>query len=249
MSAAVLAAIAGALAVWCVVPAAAAGRARRTLGPRSVVVVLSGVVLTGAWVWPPTLAAALAAAGLLWLWRGSRARAARRRTGAAVIEVCDVLAGELAAGRPSSDALVEAAAAWTGWQGVVDAADLGADVPAAIRAAARSPGADGLRLLAAGWEVSHRTGRGLTATVLRVAADLRAESATQRVIDSELASARSTARLVAVLPALAWLMAMGAGGDPLGFLLGTPVGLGCLLVGVLLQLVGLGWIEGLAGRS
>jgi tight adherence protein B len=219
------------------------------VGRGLVATVAGGVGVGCVLVWPPTLAAVVAVGGAAMLWHQGRARRARRRTGAAVIEVCDVLAGELAAGRPPDHALEEARTAWPPWRQVVDGARLGADVPVAIRAAGELPGAEALRLLAAGWEVSHRTGHGLSATIGRVAADTRAEAATHRIVDSELASARSTARLVAALPVPAWLMSLGAGGDPFDFLLDSAPGLGCLLAGLGLQVLGLWWIERLASRS
>ena len=158
-------------------------------------------------------------------------------------EVCDLLAAELAAGRPTEAALEEAARAWPEIRPVADACRLGGDVPAAFREVARRPGAAGLRLLGAAWDVSHRTGGGLAGATRRVADAVRREQATRRVVAGELASARATARLMAGLPVVALLMGSGAGADAVGVLLRTPLGLACLAAGLALEFAGLWWIE------
>jgi tight adherence protein B len=139
------------------------------------------------------------------------------------------------------------AEAWPVVAPVSAAFEVGADVPAALRTVATAqPGAGDLRLLAAAWHVAHRTGQGLASAVDRVALDLVAARRTRRVVEGELASARATARLVAGLPLLAWAMGAGAGGSPLAFLLGSPLGWACLAAGSACGLAGLWWIEAIA---
>jgi tight adherence protein B len=187
------------------------------------------------------LLATLAAGRLLWS-RRARARAAEE-TSRRMLEACELVAAELAAGRPGEAALDESVEAWPAIRAVADSCRLGGDVPAALRALSRTPGADGLRLLAGAWVVSQRTGSGLAETTRRVAEAVRRDQATARVVAGELASARATARLVAGLPILALLMGSGAGADPWRFLLATPLGLACLAAGLAVGFAGLWWIE------
>ena len=197
---------------------------------------LAGIVLATVW-----------GAHRLWRGRTMRKRAAAERT--RVREACEHLAAELAAGQPPGAALRRSSEACPALAEAAEVLALGGDVPSALRVAADVPGREPLRLLAAGWQVAHRTGLGLGATVDRIADSLRAEEQTARLVAGELASARATARLVATLPAVALAMGSGAGGSPWRFLLMTPPGLACLAGGVLLTLVGLAWIEALTAEA
>jgi len=167
-----------------------------------------------------------------------------------VLEVCDLLTAELRVGRPPGVALRSAGEQWPPLGPVADAFHLGADVPAALRSlAAERPGAADLRLVAGAWEVAHHSGHGLATALARTSRGIRARRRTRRLVDSELASARATARLVALLPLAVLLMGSGAGSDPWGFLLTTPIGLACLAAGLALIALGLWWIERLADAA
>ncbi len=165
---------------------------------------------------------------------------------ARVVDLCDGLQAELAAGQTATTALERAAAEWPVLLPVTRSALSGGDVPTAMRDLATRPGAGDLRIVAAAWQVAHRTGHGLADALARVGQELRDAEQTRRVVSGELASARATARLVACLPLVALLMGSGAGADPWAFLVGHPLGLACLAGGVGCGIAGLAWIEALA---
>ena len=236
------------LAAWLLMPPpmsatvhdGARGRAPVLPVAGALVVVL--LVVPAGWLAPVLILVSAAGAGAV-LWRRRAVARLAARNAALLAEVCDLLAAELSAGRPTETALDEAATAWPEIRPVAEACRLGGDVPAAFREVAVMPGAAGLRLLAAAWTIAHRTGGGLGAATRRVAEAVRREQSTRRVVAGELASARATARLVAGLPVLALLMGSGAGADPWSVLFDTPLGLGCLAAGLAVGLLGLWWIE------
>jgi tight adherence protein B len=217
----------------------------KRLAALAVLVVGVAVLLPHGWFGPVlVVAAALGAIRLLWA-RRTAARLAETNA-SFMAEVCDLLAAELAAGRPPDAAMREAALTWPAMAPVADVSRLGGDVPEALREAALAPGAGELRLLAAAWTVALRTGGGLGTATRRVAGAVRREQATRRLVAGELASARATARLMAGLPVVALLMGSGAGADPWSFLLGTPAGLCCLAGGLGTGIAGVWWIEQIA---
>ena len=109
-----------------------------------------------------------------------------------------------------------------------------------------TPGAEGLSELAAAWQVSQRSGAALTTSLGQVVESARARLLAGHLVRGELASARATARLVALLPLGTLAMSAGIGGDPWSFLLGHPLGLGCLAAGTALVFAGLAWIDRIA---
>lgn len=255
MSAASIAAVAAGLAVLLVVPpapgptvASSRSGARRLVGPGAAAAALVGgvvVLLDGA-----HLVAGLAGLGCL----AGFARAARQRRAdrdrdrrrGLVVDVGDAMVGELRAGRPPLQALQRAGEVWPDLATVAAAARLGADVPAALREVSRRPGAEGLADLAAAWQVSTGSGAALASSLAQVVASARARQHASTLVLGELASARATARLVALLPVGTLAMASGIGATPWTFLVDQPLGAGCLLAGVLLVLLGLAWIDRIA---
>lgn len=193
------------------------------------------------------------AAAVLWCGvRGQLRRARTRRTevqrSREVLAGCRSLVADLEAGSPPMAALAEASRDCPALVPAAETNLLGGDVPAALRASAAVAGCGDLRLVAAAWEVSHHAGAGLAFSLRRVADTLTRQEAARRVITTELSSARATARLMAGLPLLTWLLGAGTGAAPWVFLLGQPLGLVCLVAGLVLALAGVGWIDALARR-
>lgn len=178
--------------------------------------------------------------------RSVRAAAARRQK---VVDACEVVVGELRAGRPAVPALDSGAEVWGEMASVARTAHLGGDVPGALRELAALPGAEEVGRVAAAWQLSVATGAGLAAATARVLDSARSRQATDRLVQAELASARATARLVVALPVVVLLASDGMGADPWSFLLDTWPGVVCLAGGVGLAVIGLEWIERIAGRA
>ncbi|MFI1168354.1 type II secretion system F family protein [Streptomyces sp. NPDC020801] len=202
------------------------------------------------------LPAVAGAAGVPLLRRSRLARAARRareRRADAVIALCGALAGEVRAGRQPGEALLRATQDSGGLgdarAAVLAAARFGGDVPGALAVAARQPGAEGLRGLAACWRVAVDQGAGLAAGLDRLEGALRAERDQRADLRAQLAGARATAVMLAGLPALGLLLGTAMGADPLHVLLHTGAGLGCLVVGGVLEGVGLWWALRIVRRA
>ncbi|MFG2285027.1 type II secretion system F family protein [Streptomyces sp. NPDC048595] len=171
------------------------------------------------------------------------AERARDRRAAQVIGLCAAVAGELRAGRQPAQALRAAGAPGLGEAGsaVVAAARYGGDVPRALRAAARAPGAEGLTGMAACWQVAVEGGAGLASGLERIAAGLRAQRDQHEELRAQLEGPRTTALMLALLPVGGLLMGGALGADPLRVLLHTPAGWGCLAAGGLLEWSGVAW--------
>lgn len=242
----VAAALAGAAAWLAWRPPGVAPRPLRA-GVAGAVVAVGGVlVVPDGWGVPLLLAVGAGVAISALRLRGWR-RAAAVEASSRIQVACGGLASSLAAGVPVATALEVAAADWPPLEVVHRSAHLGGRVPERLRTLAEEePGAGDLRLVAAAWQVAERGGAGLAPAIGSVAGLLRRQAATRRLVRSELASARATARLLAGLPVLTLALGSGLGGNPVAFLLTTPVGLACLGGGLAFAFAGIWWIEGIA---
>ena len=232
----------------------------------------SGLILSGPVL--GVLAVLAVLAGRL-LRRRRAASGARSLERARAVEALSALAVELRAGRPSEQALAAAAEVATGpFRQVLmagrSAASVGIDVPTALLAGLDNPGCVGcpggaavaaagtggctavpeaVRGLAACWQVCSRTGSSLAPAVERLADGLRDRQAQQQAVAAELAGPQATAAVLAVLPLGGVALAASLGADPLHVLLRTPLGLGCLVLGLLLDGLGLWWTARLVARA
>ncbi|MEV5326506.1 type II secretion system F family protein [Nonomuraea sp. N2-4H] len=172
----------------------------------------------------------------------------------ACIELCQALSAELSAGRTPAESMTRAIAAVDVpdpdlLRPVIAAARDGGDVSAALKAAAPPQGGEGLHQLAACWEVGTTVGAGMAALIDRVAQTLRAAQAHREDVAAQLAGPRTTARMLAILPALGLLMAAALNMHPLSFLFGSIPGLMCLVAGVTLDVCGLLWTNRMATQA
>jgi tight adherence protein B len=264
------------LAAWLVVPRPAARSLSSRLAPQTpssvrqarigdrtrrrswtvlVIVIISlGLIIAAGYV-AKAQGAVLACAALLVVVTAARLvaqhrrRRSARRTRADVAHACTVLASYLRVGQVPSAALAIAAADCEVLRDGHHAHSLGGDVVPIWRQQARRAGYGGLLELARAWQVSVDTGAPMSSTLAQVAASLSADQELIRVVDSELAAARATSKVMAALPLCGIGIGYLLGGDPARWLLAGPAGWACLLSGVVLACAGVLWIEALARRA
>jgi tight adherence protein B len=128
------------------------------------------------------------------------------------------------------------------------AADLraGLPVPSTLTRGAAADGEPLIRLTRAAVGLASETGAPLAELVERIESDARATDRTLASADAQAAGARATALLLAGLPFGGVALGFGLGVDPLHVLLHTPLGAGCAVGAVVLQLLGLAWTNRLA---
>lgn len=157
-----------------------------------------------------------------------------------VATLASALASELRAGREPEQA----------WQHVVGDAGVEqpgtavaqADILTVLHRWSARPGWSGLRAVAVCWELADISGAGLADALDRVAESMRHEQEIAAEVQSQLASTRATAVVLATLPLLAVVLGSLLGADLLGVLLGSWLGAGCLVAGLVLVAAGSWWV-------
>lgn len=161
----------------------------------------------------PAAAGAIAAATATVVLSRAAVDRGRRRLAGRLVESVGTLAADLRAGQQPAEALA--------------ALDGG---PATRHRAVRAV-----------WAVSERSGAPAASVLDRVEQDLRAREAQHREVAAQLAGARSTAGLLAILPVLGIGLGAAMGARPMTVLLGEPRGQLALAVGVILEALGVLW--------
>lgn len=193
------------------------------------------------------LAVAVAVAGPAALLLALRGRSARA-VDAALPELLDEVARSLRSGAAIGQALDEASRAATGRLGADITAVIG-DVSngAALVAAldgwmARCP-TRGVRLAVAALALAAESGGAAAKAIDGVAATLRANLAAAGEVRAQAAQARLSALVIALAPLAFGALAAGTDRHTAAFLLRTPLGLGCLTAGLLLDGAAAWWMH------
>ncbi|MER7455654.1 hypothetical protein [Micromonospora sp. NPDC126480] len=123
------------------------------------------------------------------------------------------------------------------------AADLRAGLPVSQAVALATEGGPAGALVRAAVQLADRTGAPLAELLERMDVDARAADRGLAAAAAQAAGARATAWLLAALPLGGIGLGYGIGVDPVAVLLHTPVGGGCAVLAVALQVAGLLWAE------
>ena len=182
--------------------------------------------------------------GLLVAFRGRSARA----VDAALPELLDGVARSLRSGATIGQALEEASRTAPGRLGAdVDAVTAGVSNGAVLADALdawvdRCP-TPGVRLAVAAMALAAESGGAAAKAIDGVAATLRANLAVAGEIRAQAAQARLSALVIAVAPLAFGALAAGTDPHTAAFLLRTPLGIGCLVGGLLLDGVAAWWMH------
>ena len=210
---------------------------------------VAGLTVAGAKGAVLALVAGTGIAVTVWTLHRARARTHREAARDQVARGCDELAALMRAGHSPWRAVTLVSASVPVFAEPAAHHRVGGDLTTALRDASRRPGCSGLARLAATWAIAERTGAAMTTSLDDLAGSLHAERELRRRVDTELAAARLSGRLLGLLPLVGLVLGYAVGGDPVHYLTESPPGLACLGLGVGLGAAGVVWSEQLAERA
>lgn len=225
------------MATWLLVPCGVA-----------LTLALGAVTSTGA-----VVAAAIMGATVEMRRRNRRRRRTRGAEAAALRGALDVLVGELRVGAHPVTAFNVAADDTAGvvasaLRTIAARARLGADVVAGMLGVAqRSSLPAHWERLAVCWQLAQTHGLAIGTLMQTAQRDLVERQRFSSRVDAGMAGARTTAAVLAGLPAVGIALGQLIGADPLGFLLAGGFGEWLLILGVLLACAGLLWCDRITG--
>lgn len=256
-----LACCAVAVLVWPAAPAArrlrdlTGGRRRhRVRAPRPSSVTLAATATVVGWLVAGAGGAVAALLATVTAWRRWRARGDLNRALSAVDGLAEAIrslvAGLRAGAHPAEaadsaavDARPEAAASM---RAIAAAARLDGDVCLALRAAGSDTLASGLTRISRAWALAQRHGLPLADVLDAVGRDLDQRVRFSRQVLARMAGPRTSATVLALLPALGVVLGEAIGAQPLRMLTGP--GQWLLAVGVALLCAGVAWCGRLTGQ-
>jgi tight adherence protein B len=176
---------------------------------------------------------------------------AGRMIDAALPEAVEAMARSLRSGATLSHALAEVGCVTPAPLGeqlgaVCVAVDAGQPLVVALDEWARSAATPSVRLVASAMALSAETGGAAARALDGVAATVRANNAVLGELRAQSSQARLSALVIALAPLAFAALALLTDRDAAGFLLGTPLGLACLLGGVALDAVAAWWMQRIA---
>jgi tight adherence protein B len=192
---------------------------------------------------PAAVAAVVAAAAVVRLRRRRRAEQLREQRSAATVEITFALAGELRAGRTPAEALTAVAAVAGPLGPAFEAARatvaMGGSAAEVIADAARLPGAERLRYVAAAWAVAASAGGRIAVVLEGLSEAMDDDDELRRELDAAMAGPRATIAMLGGLPLLGFGLGQAVGAHPLRLLLHQPLGWGLLAGAAALDGIGI----------
>ncbi len=162
--------------------------------------------------------------------------------------LCTAVAAELRCGTPPHRALLVAGGASLVPRARAAAA-IGEPIAPALARDASAARSAALAAAAASWSAAADSGAGLADGLERAAGLARAQQRVTADLATETAAPRATARTLAALPVIGVGLGQLLGADPLVWLIGSPPGRACLVIGLLMQLAGYLWSSRIVARA